>query len=131
MAPNLVLHFPVYEIRLNVYVPTTEKDLLATLNLSYEKNGLKDKDPLDSFQALSFSLYSDDDGHRVAHMIIKKEHFNINTVVHESLHAAVTINNAVDIYFNEYTEEAFTYLTGYIAEQIYNNLINNDEQRGE
>lgn len=111
---------PTYSIYVNLYISSNQKkldrwDKAIAKEMGYENNGF-------TSQGRSYDLYTNKEGFRCADIVLRKDKLNFGLIAHELFHCVSYIMKHVDIPLSEESEEAYTYLIGYLTEMIHREL---------
>jgi len=114
------VHIPIYDFYLDLYVSDDIPTLNKINNTILKKAGFDEEDDFDA-QARFFPAYADKNK-RVASMVFNKDLINYELISHEIYHFVIYISKISDFQLNDGSEECFSYLTGFISQQVFDKL---------
>ncbi|MDR2207163.1 MAG: hypothetical protein LBE36_13525 [Flavobacteriaceae bacterium] len=117
----ITINIPIYDSNLYFFISDDEKFMSEKLKPIIPKKEFKRIRPLLKYRSNGFTISNKTSGIQI--IIVKesplKDSFWLSVLVHETLHATIAILKSRNLYLDDSSEEAYTYLNEYIFEEIY------------
>ena len=113
---KFTITIPTYSTYLNVYC-SKKKKKLNQWNNQILANFDSHEDAFNS-AGKSYDIYLNEDGYRCADIVLDQNQISIGLIAHEVMHSVFYIMRHVDITLTQESEEAYTFLNGYLMNSI-------------
>jgi len=117
---KFTITIPTYSTYLNVYCSKKKKKLnqwnnqiLANFDSHEESFNVAGR---------SYDIYLNEDGYRCADIVLDQNQISVGLIAHEVMHSVFFIMSYVGIPLTQESEEAYTFLNGYLMNSIMQNF---------